>query len=55
MPPADGVPSERDPALARNSESRFVTLGLSQEGQATTVRASTSFSNSAPHFGHPYS
>lgn len=55
MVPGDEAPAKRFGTPARKSESRLVTLGLSQEGQATTVRLSTSFSNSVPHCGQRYS
>jgi hypothetical protein len=51
---AAGAAPARVPAMARNIERRRVTLGLSHAGHATTVRLSTSFSNSAPH-SHRYS
>jgi hypothetical protein len=51
----DGAPAKRLVILAPNSESRRVTVALSQEGQVTTVRLSTSFSKSVPHSGQRYS
>ena len=52
----EGTPATaRLDAPARNSDRRFITLGVWHEGHATTVRLSTSFSNWVPHSEQLYS